>query len=93
LQPAAASSKPVSVIETNDNNRARRDRILTKAFSEMGRGEVAEDKYTMMDFSRHFDVGVEGLRKVRAHLNDMRLRGLVRFVGDGVYAAVPEWQR
>jgi hypothetical protein len=89
----AASSKPVSVIETNDNIRARRDRILTKAFDEMGPGEVAKNKYTMMDFSRYLDVGVEVLWKVRAHLDDMRLRGLVRFVGDGVYAAVPEWQR
>jgi len=30
---------------------------------------------------------------VRMHLHDMILRGLVRLVGDGVYAAVPEWQR
>ena len=88
----AASSEPVSVIETNDNNRARRDRILTKAFDHMGRGQIGNNTYTLMDFSNHLDMKTN-LWDVRMHLHDMILRGLVRLVGPGVYAAVPECLR
>jgi hypothetical protein len=45
-----------------------------------------------MDFSNHLDMKTN-LWDVRMHLHDMILRGLVRLVGDGVYAAIPEWQR
>ena len=91
--PAApkAPAKPVLMIETNDGNRARRDRTLAKAFSEMGHGERAANKYTLMDFAQHFKLQAAGdrLRQVCAHLNDMRLRGLVFLDGSGMYCEVP----
>jgi hypothetical protein len=91
--PAApkAPAKPVLMIETNDGNRARRDRTLAKAFSEMGHGERAANKYTLMDFAQHFKLQAAGdrLRQVCAHLNDMRLRGLVFLDGSDVYCEYP----
>jgi hypothetical protein len=90
-----APAKPVESIQTNDSNRAHRDHVLAKAFVEMGPGERATNKYTLMDFARHFKIeaganrNYPGLRHVCAHLNDMRLRGLVCLDRDGMYTAVP----
>ena len=91
LAAPKAPAKPVLVIETNDGNRARRDHILAKAFSKMGHGERAKDKYTLMDFARYFKLQAAGdrLRQVCAHLNDMRLRGLVFLDGSGMYCEYP----
>src|ERR1035437_4115125 len=89
--PPRAPAKPKLVIETNDGNRARRDHILAKAFSKMGHGERAKDKYTLMDFARYFKLQAAGdrLRQVCAHLNDMQLRSLVFLDGSGMYCEYP----
>ena len=90
--PAAREPAPPTWTETDDSNRARRDRILTKAFDHMGRGQIGNNMYNLMDFSNYLDMKTD-LWDVRMHLHDMIRRGLVRLVGPGVYAAVPECLR
>src|ERR1035441_1702967 len=54
--PAAHEPAPPTGTETDDSNRARRDRILTKAFDHMGRGQIGNNTYNLMDFSNHLDM-------------------------------------